>query len=664
MSTSTHPTANGRVSTPTLLSLVEPHLHRDASRWPDRHGEYHADCPYCRKPAKPGQTHFSIAGDGRCYCHVCEQGTGLRALAEHLGVDVGASSQGSSTSTEYNYHDAAGQLIYQVVRYYRDGQKMFYQRRPDGRGGWIKSLKGVQRVLYHLPDVLRAVAEGEPIYIVEGEKDAETLRLHGLTATTNTGGAGKWRQSDAVYLKGADVVILPDNDEPGEQHAATVLLSLHGVARSVRVVRLPGLPPKGDVSDWLGAGHTIDELLELVAGSAEATPAPKATEPRPAGGTVSARILATLGELGYTFRLNLMDDSIEVNGARLTKIHKAKIRTALRDKDVRPLEAVEDIIITEADRNAYHPIREYLDGLRWDGENHIAALCGYLESSDPEIVYPSGGRSPLHSVYLYRWLIGTVAKAYEQAQNLMLVLAGAQNLGKSSFVRWLGSPLPQYRVEGPIRVDTKDTDVRLITSWIWEVSELDATTRKADVAAIKDFITREWVTVRPSYGEHDIRKPALASLVGTVNDGEGFLSDPTGNRRFLVTTLTAIDWRYTQLDVNQVWAQATALYKRDEPWRLQANEAGAQALVNRSHEVGDPIEGWLEKYFMFGADDDVGLTTADIIDHLRYKQVPINADRSWETRIGGVLRRRNIVKRQVAGDDGKRVRRYYGIIPK
>jgi putative DNA primase/helicase len=658
-------TANGHVTTPTLLSLLEPHLARDLNRWPDVHGEFHADCPYCHKPAKAGQTHFAIAASGKCYCQVCQQGTGLRALATHLGVQLGTSASSSSSQITYDYHDAAGQLVYQVVRYYRGGQKLFYQRRPDGKGGWIKSLKGVHRLLYRLPEVLQAIAAGERIYIVEGEKDVETLRLHGLTATTNTGGAGKWGKLESALLAGAELVILPDNDQAGQDHAADVVRKVHGTARSVRIVDLPGLPSKGDVSDWLNAGHTVAELEQLVAAAAPATPpAPTAPAARPpAGGTLSERILDELGTLGYRFRLNQLDDSIEVNGERITKVHKAKIRTALRDKDVRPLEAVDDIILTEADRNAYHPIREYLESLQWDGQNHIGELCDCLQSSDPPIAYASGD-SPLHAVYLYRWLLGTVAKVYEHAQNLMLVLAGPQNLGKSSLVRWLGSPLPQYRVEGPILVNNKDTDVRLITSWIWEVSELDATTRKADVAAIKDFITREWITVRVPWGEHDIRKPALASLVGTVNDGEGFLADPTGNRRFLVTTLTNIDWRYTQLDVNQVWAQAVAEYKRGVPWQLQANEASAQRIVNRGHEVGDPIEGWLEKYFHLDAVDDEGMTTADIIDHLRSQDVPINADRSWETRIGAVLRRRGIAKRQIAGDDGRRARRYFGIIPK
>lgn len=99
-------------------------------------------------------------------------------------------------------------------------------------------------------------------------------------ATTNAGGAGKWRDEYGEYLRGRSVVVLPDNDEPGREHAAKVARSLQGVAAGVRVLELPNLPPKGDVSDWLDAGGLVDELLVLPASTpslgenCSATPAP------------------------------------------------------------------------------------------------------------------------------------------------------------------------------------------------------------------------------------------------------------------------------------------------------------------------------------------------------------------------------------------------------
>jgi putative DNA primase/helicase len=106
------------------------------------------------------------------------------------------------------------------------------------------------------------------VFLVEGEKDADNLAALGLTATCNPGGAGKWRPEYTEQMRGLDVVIVPDNDEPGELHAWKVARELRGVAKSVCVLSLPGLPPKGDVSDYLRSGGTAEELVKL----AEAAP--------------------------------------------------------------------------------------------------------------------------------------------------------------------------------------------------------------------------------------------------------------------------------------------------------------------------------------------------------------------------------------------------------
>ncbi|MGI6035704.1 MAG: AAA family ATPase [Limnochordia bacterium] len=161
----------------------------------------------------------------------------------------------------YDYHDENGKLLFQVVRF---PGKQFRQRRPDGAGGWEWNLKGVRRVLYRLPEVLAAVERGDTIFLCEGEKDADNLREHGFAATT-PGNAGSWRDEYSDIFKGANVVILPDNDEPGRNHAKDVAKELSRTARNVKIVELPDLPEKGDVTDWLAAGGTADELRQIVA---------------------------------------------------------------------------------------------------------------------------------------------------------------------------------------------------------------------------------------------------------------------------------------------------------------------------------------------------------------------------------------------------------------
>jgi len=229
-------------------------------------GDCHiAPCPLPGHKTPQGHLTLKDAGDKALV--TCQGGKhGYQDICQWLGFDN--LTYGNSNEPEakiiatFDYPDADGKLLYQVVRY---DPKDFRQRRPDGSGTWVWNLKGVKPVLYRLPEVLKAVREGRTVYVCEGEKDTDALRAKGLTATTNSGGAEKWRPEYAEALKGASVVILPDNDAPGKRHAAKVAASLYGKAESVKIVELTnrnGHQVK-DVSDWLAAGGTVAELERL-----------------------------------------------------------------------------------------------------------------------------------------------------------------------------------------------------------------------------------------------------------------------------------------------------------------------------------------------------------------------------------------------------------------
>jgi hypothetical protein len=119
-----------------------------------------------------------------------------------------------------------------------------------------------------LPELIEAIANGYVIAIVEGEKDADTLRKIGINATTCAGGAGKWRDEYGTYFGGASVVIIPDNDDVGRDHARQVTEALIGIADRVRVLDIAKewsqCPLKGDISDWLAAGGTREQLDQLI----------------------------------------------------------------------------------------------------------------------------------------------------------------------------------------------------------------------------------------------------------------------------------------------------------------------------------------------------------------------------------------------------------------
>lgn len=165
----------------------------------------------------------------------------------------------------YDYVDESGTLLFQVLR---TPAKAFPQRRPDAssKSGWRWTTEGVRRVLYRLPKIIEAVANGELIYICEGEKDVHAIEAAGMTATCNPGGAGKWRPEYSEFFHDATVIIVADRDKPGQAHARQVAASLEDIASAVEIAEpigegTPGGDKIKDVADHLAAGHELRELV-------------------------------------------------------------------------------------------------------------------------------------------------------------------------------------------------------------------------------------------------------------------------------------------------------------------------------------------------------------------------------------------------------------------
>ncbi len=217
--------------------------------------------------------HVSQGDDGRVLlkCHAGCDTTDVLARVGKTLADLFPPRERDHPKTAppvliaYDYRDEHGDLLYQAVRKQYPDRKDFFQRRPAPGGGWINNLKDVPRVLYRRPELL-AADPNEVVLILEGEKDCDRAARDGWTATTNVGGAGKWRDDYSADLAGRHVVLFPDNDQPGYAHMLQVARSLEGAAASVTVVRLTAVPEKGDLSDALDAGLTWAALDPLVTG--------------------------------------------------------------------------------------------------------------------------------------------------------------------------------------------------------------------------------------------------------------------------------------------------------------------------------------------------------------------------------------------------------------
>lgn len=229
--------------------------------------EYSAKCPgpnHRREDKKPSLSVTQRDGRVLIRCHAdCsteEIVRRLRLTMQDLFID---DRDGRDERKVFDYRDGNGKLVYQVYR--KSGTKDFRHRRPDGQGGYIYqgAMDGVEHQTYNRPKVQAAIAAGEIIHKVEGEKDADRLTRLGLTATTNSGGTDGWTDNLPEQFRGGKVIIWPDYDRPGYDHVKRVAESLEGVAASVKIVGLPGLELGQDVSDWLNKGNTLEDLQKL-----------------------------------------------------------------------------------------------------------------------------------------------------------------------------------------------------------------------------------------------------------------------------------------------------------------------------------------------------------------------------------------------------------------
>ncbi len=228
---------------------------------------YTAFCPIHEADGKGHKPSLTLkVGDTVPVVVNCHAGCDGRKILKALGIN-GAAHKSASIVATYRYQDANGADVREKLRY---EPKDFRIRHRDAEGNWVYKAGDGPAVLYRLSELRIAIAECRTIFVVEGEKDADRLASAGLVATTNIEGAAqpnqrpKWKREYVDQLSGASrVVLIPDNDAPGKSHMKHVAAQLSGKVGEVRWLELPGLPAKGDVSDWLNGGHSIEDLKAL-----------------------------------------------------------------------------------------------------------------------------------------------------------------------------------------------------------------------------------------------------------------------------------------------------------------------------------------------------------------------------------------------------------------
>jgi P4 family phage/plasmid primase-like protien len=250
-------------------------IRRFQSTKPNGKDSYQARCP-CHDDKTASLTVSEVNGKILMHCHagcdihsICAAiGIAQRDLFTDTPTAAGGHATGGSPAQKQNkplkevcryvYTDESGVPLHATIRY---EPKSFRQVALNPNGSireW--TLKNTRTVLYNLPDII----EAQTVYLVEGEKDVNNLKMLKLTATTSPMGAGKWRTDYTEMLRGKDVVIIPDNDAAGQKHAGIVSCALYNIANSVKVAQLVGISAKGDVSDYISQAKSLEEARAMI----------------------------------------------------------------------------------------------------------------------------------------------------------------------------------------------------------------------------------------------------------------------------------------------------------------------------------------------------------------------------------------------------------------
>ena len=527
------------------------------------------------------------------------------------------------------YRGRAGELLGYVYRFTTsDGGKeilpvVWGRHAVTGEEGWRFMQWSQPRPLYGL-DRLR---DGLPVLMVEGEKCAdaahEMLGDH-FCVLTWPGGGKAVGKADFTPLAGREVVIWPDCDMPGAAAAEAVAARLAELNTAARIVAIQGEKPAGwDVADAIAEGATRDQLLDALSILRDPAAKPRAAEARPAtpaarAGDWSDRLLWKRGECAPCLS-NIVQilahheawqgviafDEFSYRTMKLAPLPGARPSELgeWRDADTTAVriwltetygmvtgpQDVDSAVDLVAQMRAFHPVRDYLNGLKWDG---VPRLESWLED------YLGVARSE-YTVRVAKWyLMAMVARVFEPGVKFdyCIVLEGGQGLRKSSALRILGG---EWFSDTELDLTNKDAMSSIRGKWLHEFAEMGSLAR-AENTRQKSFLSRQIDEFRPTYARREIRCPRQLTFAGTTNDWQ-WNKDATGGRRFWPIEIGAeIDTDALRAARDQLFAEAVHRYKAGERYWPQADEQRTifdPQQLQREAEDGlfDMLHDWIEE---------------------------------------------------------------------
>lgn len=494
------------------------------------------------------------------------------------------------------YRDIDGNIVAKKDMYKEPNEKKSAIWSRYENGAYKTGLKGIEPPLYNIQDVVK---ELDTVYIVEGEKDADTVKKMGYTTTTLP--KKKWITDYEKYLKDKNIVVIRDVDEAGERNANIVINGVLPIAKTVKKINpatmCEGLPSNGDISDVvakIGIEQAKQALINALSDTPIITqkvenvkPTAAETEKKPPF-TIEA-LEEYLKEKNIKYRLNVITHKIDIVGfenenqeqiqaniyAILYSDLQLKFNKSCTQNNIR------EYLNVLASRNCYNPILEHLDSLKWDENSRIDELYDIMNIKEDD---------SLSRILIFKWLYQTLALLYNTPDEPFgadgcLVLQGEQGIGKTTLFRTLAMNQKYFKSGTSIDFRDKDTYIRALSCWIAELGEIESTF-KSDVERLKAFITQEQDEFRRPYGRGDETPIRRTSLCGTCNNTE-FLIDVTGNRRWWTVPVDNIDLdKLKKLNVPQLWKEIQFHIENQglQGFRLTADERKELNERNSQHE--------------------------------------------------------------------------------
>lgn len=464
--------------------------------------------------------------------------------------------------------------------------------------------------------IQEAIDRQETVFYTEGEKDVNTLMEKGYTAVT-CGGSGDWKSDASILFQNANVIVLADNDKPGGKLASTVVKDLKGIVKSIKIIVPMPNTPKADITDYFEEGHTVEEFKNLIktGDDTESICADvqqdqkqdtgkkrfviqKSKDEVAGGPALVFKFLdcnydedgnvKSVKQLVHNFEIVMDKDSRFAGKIRLNEFAQqpylygsvpwenenncrawsshddsALFSLIQADYGLKSRQDFADALKNVSMRNKFHPVRELLDSLTWDGKEHIRSLLPeYLGAEDSDYTYQ----------VMRLWMLGAVSRVYKPGSKFdyTIILQGSQGIGKSTFLKLMALDDSWFNDS----LDSLDSDkaVQSLTgSWIIELAELKSLARTAGgVESVKRFLTATQDKYRIPYERRADTFYRQCVFAGTTNKDD-FLQDETGNRRFLIVQ-TGVKKPSKSLFVPEImdtiklaWAEAVHIWKNEKP---------------------------------------------------------------------------------------------------